>query len=378
MPDEPHGGILDRSLFQETIRQSFSEQLDLLEQLVNYGTNLIPRSFDSSKKQIPETIALLSFLKHGVTSIDAIHILAAKGATLSCFPHIRSLFEIELYLKWLFEEDYERRATAYFVWNLRKERYWSLCYLQGSPEQAAHEQHMRGSLGEHVTMHASQEEITKAIDHETRRLNMPELSEVNAMFEKSVKSSGRDVEWYRPFGVTSIRDMAIKLGMEGMYKVFYASYSQATHGLSLGHQVHFDAPKGEIIFDHIRSLQSLDEVFRMTFSYTIGIYPLVLERYRRGELDAFKVKYSTEWRRTIHSIPKVTKKDGTFTISPDNLMSSRPSSSLVMPMSSKFCFVSAAFRSNRASCSHDALRSLSFADKCVTKQELGHEGARRD
>ena len=46
-----------------------------------------------------------------------------------------------------------------------------------------------------------------------------------------------------------------------------------------------------------------------------------------------------------------------------------------MPMSSKLCFVSVAFSSNRASCSHDASRSWSFADKCVTKLELGHECA---
>ena len=65
-------------------------------------------------------------------------------------------------------------------------------------------------------------------------------------------SSGKDVKWYRPFGVNSIRDMAVRLGDEGMYKVFYAQYSQATHGLSLEQQLHFNVPHSEVVFDHIR------------------------------------------------------------------------------------------------------------------------------
>jgi len=120
MPDVPNPGILDRNLFKETIRQNFTPQLNLLEQLVNYGTNLIPRCFGSSDRKIPEAVVILSFLKHAVTSLDSIHILAAEGATLACFPHIRSIFEIELYIKWIFQNDYKNRASAYFVWNIRK------------------------------------------------------------------------------------------------------------------------------------------------------------------------------------------------------------------------------------------------------------------
>ena len=75
MTDEPHNAILDRSLFRAQIEESFAAQLTLLEQVVNYGTNLILRCFNSSERKIPDIVALLSFLKHGVTSIDAINLL---------------------------------------------------------------------------------------------------------------------------------------------------------------------------------------------------------------------------------------------------------------------------------------------------------------
>ena len=120
MPDSPHTAILDRNIFRFQIEESFASQLEVLEQMVNYGTNLIPRCFDSSEKKLPDIVCIGSFLKHAVGSLDAIHILVREGATTACLPHIRSVFEINLYLEWIFQADYEARGLAYYVWNLRK------------------------------------------------------------------------------------------------------------------------------------------------------------------------------------------------------------------------------------------------------------------
>ena len=316
MPDEPHDAILDRTLFRTQIADSFAPQLDLLEQLVNYGTNLLPRCFNSSNRGIPDTVAILGFLKHAVTSIDAIHILSREGSTLACFPHIRSLFEIDLYLRWIFESDYENRATGYFVWNIRKKRYWLRCYLEGTPEYAANVGHMQGAPGGDPQIPHTQQEIQAAIAQEDGKLNCSETAHVNSLFDQYVSNSGKDAEWYRPSGATSIRDMAVRLGDEAMYKVFYSQYSQLTHGLSLDHQLHFNAPSSEVIFDHIRTLNALDHVFQMTFTYAMGVFRHCLSRYRPGELDAFARKYIEEWRTPARSIPQVTKDGSTFTVSP--------------------------------------------------------------
>lgn len=316
MPDDPNLGILDRSIFRAEIVESFSSQIELLDQLVNYGTNLIPRTFNSSERKIPDIVVTIAFLKHAVSNLDGISILSREGAALCCFPHIRSLFEIDLYLRWIFQEDYEKRGLAYFVWDIRRKRYWLRCYLEGTAEYQANSGHMEGSPGENFEIPHTQEAIQDSIDHQTRRLESSELSEVNNMFDVCMSSSGKDVEWYKPFGPTSIRDMAIRLGDEGMYKVFYAQYSQATHGLSLEHQLHFNAPAGEVVFDHIRTLRSIDQIYRMTFNYAVKIYRTVLERYRPGEMDAFKRKYINEWRQPFWEIPKVSKDGNRFSVGP--------------------------------------------------------------
>jgi hypothetical protein len=173
---------------------------------------------------------------------------------------------------------------------------------------------MAGSPGENISIPFSQEEIQAAIAKEDSRLQLPEVATVNRMFDQHMRSSGKDVEWYQPFGVTSIREMAIRLGDEGHYKVFYSQLSRVTHGLSLENQFHFDAAKKEVIFDHIRTLDSLDFVLQLTFTYGLRIYKHSLGHFRFGELDNFSRKYSTEWRGAINSIPKVKKDGSSFTI----------------------------------------------------------------
>jgi len=315
MPENPHSGILDRKLFREGIASSFADQLNLLEQLVNYGTNLIVRCFESSEKDIPATVVILSFLKHAVTSLDAIHILAKEGATLACQPHMRSLMEINIYLKWIFMKDYERRATAYLVWNIRKKRYWLRCYLDETPEQRANKQHMEGELTEGLDPPFSQDQLREFIRMEDERLQSPELREVNEFFDRIHRNSGADSQWYRPFGVTSIWAMAEQLGEQGLYKLFYKHYSQTVHGLSMDHQWHFDENSEEVVFDHIRTVESLDEVFNMTFAYAFMLFRLVLEKYRPGEIPAFNRKYFAEWQSPYMNIPKVETTDAGFSIS---------------------------------------------------------------
>lgn len=318
MPDDAHDAILDRTLFKVQIADSFAPQLELLEQLVNYGTHLVVRCFNSSERGIPDTVALLGFVKHAITSLDAIHVLVKEGAVLSCSPHIRSNFEIDLYLRWIFAADYQNRGAAYFVWNVRQKRYWLRCYLRGTPEYQANIQHMQDAPGGPPSLPRSQAEIQAAIAQEDAKLACPETSYVNGLFEQQVTSSGRDREWYRPFGVSSVRDMARSLGEEANYKVFYSHYSQITHGLSLDRQMHFKPENREVVFDHIRTLDGIDGVFQMTFTYALRIFRVVLGRFRPSEVEVFDRRYKDEWRSAYRRIPSVVKDGSSFGIRTPN------------------------------------------------------------
>ncbi len=89
-----------------------------------------------------------------------------------------------------------------------------------------------------------------------------------------------------------------------------------SHGLSLEHQLHFVATERGVVYDHIRTLNSLDQVLRIAIPLITETYRQVLKKYRPGELTNFSRKYINEWRVPFHNIPKVEKKGSTFTVTP--------------------------------------------------------------
>ena len=316
MPDAPHKEILDREIFRIRISESFAPQLELLEQMVNYGTNLIPRCFDSSGKKWPDIVCIGSFFKHAVGALDAIHLLVREGSTTACEAHIRSVFEINLYLEWIFQADYEKRGVAYSVWNIRKKRYWNCCGIEGTAEHKAHQKHMQHLKTGGVSKRFSQEELKAAIEKNDECLRHPELADVNALFDKSKETMGREVDWYVPFGANNLREIAIKLKKEGQYKIFFSRLSEATHGKTLEHQLYYSLREGKIHFDHLRTLDRVDDVLRMTFPQAKNLFQKVIERYCKDEKDAFQRKFQNEWREAYRRIPRVSKQEGSYEVTP--------------------------------------------------------------
>jgi hypothetical protein len=313
MATDPHRILLDRDLPSVLIKENFADSLGLLEELVNYGSNLIPRCFISSEKKIPDIVVVLNFLKQGVSLMDSIHILVARGATVACLILLRSLFEISIYLDWIFQKDSERRGTLYFVWDLRKKLYWARSMRKGTSEHEAHKIHMIGAPIGAVMPGLDESSIDKTIETLRKLCALPECTGVDSEFE-SYKNGLRDRDWYVPGGVNNFREMAKAVKREGEYKVFYSSFSAHTHGLSLDHQVAFPGD-GKVNIEPIRNLNEIDTIFRNTFNFGINIYRTVLTRYRHGELANFDRKYTNEWRKRFLSVKQIKRKDGGYTIS---------------------------------------------------------------
>jgi hypothetical protein len=316
MPEEPHKILLDRDLYSVLIKEHFSDSLSLLEEMVNYGSNLVPRCFVSSEKKISDVVIVLNFLKQAVSLLDSIHILAAKGSTVPCFISLRSLFEISVYLDWIFQKDTEKRGSLYFVWHRRKKLYWALSVKKGTPEHETHKKHMANSSTGAELKGVDEKLIDAQISLLKNQLSMPEFSAINQEFEK-LKNRLKDREWYLPGGVGNFREMAKTVKREHEYKVFYSSFSAITHGLAFDEQVSFS--NETVFFEPIRNLTRIDEVFRNAFNFAMGIYRSALTHYRPAELATFNKKYVNEWRQRFLSVKKVEYKNGTYTIQGQDL-----------------------------------------------------------
>jgi len=315
MPEEPHK-ILERDLYSVLIKEHFSESLELMEDLVNYGTNLIPRCYASSEKKIHDIVILVNFLKQAVSLLDSIHILSAKGSTVSCFISLRSLFEISVYLDWIFQQETEKRGSLYFVWDIRQKLHWALSMKEGTPENQDCKLYIRDSL-KRVALSAKDPSLLESqISLLEKQLLADECAKINQEFKRR-KKGFRDREWYVPGGVNSFREMAKAVKREGEYKVFYSSYSEITHGLAFDEQINLT--EGMVVFEPIRNMSGIDEIFRCSLNLILDIYRKVLTHYRYGEIENFNRKYVAEWRARYLTVKSVEYKNGTYTIKSNDL-----------------------------------------------------------
>jgi hypothetical protein len=302
MKEEAHKTILDRHTSAQYVKEHFSESLELVREVTNYGSNLIPRCFVSTKRKLPDIVILGSLLKQAVAMLDAVEILVSHGALYAAHVPARALFEVYVYISWVLQKDKDKRARQYYVWHLRRRRTWTRRMIPTTDEQKRFEEAIKQlNLSQDQEM---QEEAKKQVAAIDKVLSKDEYKEINAEFDK-MKRPGRDYDqpWYRPSGAKSLADMAAHLGIRPQYDIFYSQFSEIAH--SEAFQKHILIKEQGIIFEPIRQLEGIRTFLTIVLSLAIRIYQSILKEYRPGELSNFGQKYLTEWRSRFHSIKDV-------------------------------------------------------------------------
>ncbi|MGA2280150.1 MAG: hypothetical protein ABSG80_07600 [Verrucomicrobiota bacterium] len=62
MPDNPRQKIYGLDEAQAFVKENLSTWVDFLQDLANYGSNLIPRCYVSSERTLADTVLIASFL----------------------------------------------------------------------------------------------------------------------------------------------------------------------------------------------------------------------------------------------------------------------------------------------------------------------------
>ncbi|MCF7821444.1 MAG: DUF5677 domain-containing protein [Mariprofundaceae bacterium] len=305
MPVTPHQGILDRKESEKLINEHFSDQVKLLREMVNYGTNLIVRVYESSKHELADAILCGVLLKQIVTMVDAVETLISSGAIHAAQLPARAAFEASLYLEWMLFSDLENKARYYYVSNLRQERTWALRCSKGSPEHQSFSE-VTASLGiDYLSDEPSLvTDSVKNLENINSILAQPEFSQIDQELERiKTKRKRGEPNWYVPLGIRSIRDMAKQLQRLPEYQLFYSKGSEVTH--SAAYKDHLHIGSEQLKFKPIRSLEGVDILLSFTYSITIGCYDMTLKYYRPKEVLRFYKHYMQEWRDPFLNIKKV-------------------------------------------------------------------------
>jgi len=302
--------ILDRETGVEDVKKHFNEQIELLKEIANYGTNLMIRCYEVSDKKISDVVILIALLKHCIALIDSVEILITQGAVLAANIPARSLFESSLYIEWILKEDTEKRSNQYYVWDLRQRILWAKRMIKEDDEQRKFSKKI-GTYGSEIT------ELLKKFENEAKqevekleKLLSKKYNKISQEFEslkQRLKRGDYEVEWFQPWGPSSLSDMASRLNRTVEYHVFYDQFSKIMHSTIMKEHVSFDGKT--IGYEQIRKLSGIDTLLTVVIVFSIKTYIVVLEKYRPAEIQNFRIKYIDEWRKRFLSIKGVKYKE---------------------------------------------------------------------
>lgn len=308
MPDESFKYILNREEAFNHINEHFRKTIVLIQSVVDYGTNLIPRCFRQSNRQIEDIVVLAVLLRHIVSMLDGVSVLVSQGCIYPAHLQVRSLFEAFISMEWILKGNTSKRALQYYVWNLRSRRMWALKFNSASTEHSDFIRKVDKYKDSLLTRSQEYEaEVKLQSDSITNLLSKEPYHEVNQEFDRLRGSRRFDVPWYRPNGPNSVSDMAERLGYGAEYEVFYSQYSQIMHASAQLNNVKLG--KKGVVFEPIRKLDRLRPLLNVGLGFAIKAYRTVLNRYRPEELQNFTRKYITDWQKEFLSITSVTYKE---------------------------------------------------------------------
>jgi hypothetical protein len=283
--------LLDRDRALIDVNRHLRPWLDLIRDVTNYGTNLIPRCFSSSEKKFKDVVVIGILLRQVVAMLDSVEILLSQGAPHPANLQMRALFEAYVYIEWILESDAEKKASYYYVHNLRRKRLWASRTQPGSPE-AQEFAAIMGKLNVQVTQEAI-EAAKRQIQEIDRVLSDQKFVPIGQDFEKHRKGK-RDPAWYVPLGEKSFAAVTRAVHKEFLY-VYYSLASEVTHTSTYDPHVSFAGDK--VMFEPIRYLKGFESVLRFSLSVALLTYMRILREYRPGELPAFGRKYKENWQK---------------------------------------------------------------------------------
>ena len=306
MPENP-SSILDRDDAKKHVAAHFADQLALLRDLTDYGSNLVLRAFNSSRKDYADIVVCGVLLKQIVAMLDAVETLMGAGMVHAAFLPARAAFEASIYLDWILFSDSERKAKCYIVSNFRDERLWALRVIQGTPEEGIFNSIAKSiGLDIHARRPALAGDAQKHLVEVNRILAQSEFQAIDKEYDQRRKKGKMDPEWYQVVGAKSIRQVAEAVGRLAEYEFFYAKGSQITHSASYKDHIRF--VKKHVHFKPIRHLQGIDTLINFVVGVTIRSFQNTLRYYRPGELPAFSKKYVEDWRGPFMSVKSVEYK----------------------------------------------------------------------
>jgi hypothetical protein len=234
MPNQALEKILNRDLSRVNAKHLIDRDCPLLDEIVNYGTNLYMRVTHGMPDILSASGVPLLIYLNVLEMTDATSELLRESIVTPAIPVIRTTFESTLALEYIFQADTENRAHAWLVGYLTEQIEWTNMVLGAEKGGQQFQQAMKtDSVAANISL-AFLEPLAKKqkADFEAA-LTKPELAA--AVAERNKLAAKKPYpNWHTSFGgPTTLRQLAKALDREAQYFVLYKFFSGVSHAQNL-------------------------------------------------------------------------------------------------------------------------------------------------
>ena len=232
MATKPIETVLNRDLSRVNANELINRYEPMLEEIVNYGTNLYTRHSHQLADLVSAQGAPLLIYLHILEMTDGVTELLKESAVSPTVPVVRAAFESALGLEYMLEQDTSDRASAWIVSYLSEQI--DVCEKilgHGKPGRQ-----MQAAL----TNDMLSGDIDLSILQPIAAAQKPVLDAAIAKPEFATALAARQAvttpypSWYSLFGgPKNLRELAAHLKREAQYRVLYGHFSSIAHGQNI-------------------------------------------------------------------------------------------------------------------------------------------------
>jgi hypothetical protein len=229
----PINEILPRELDPE-LKRILNEFSTIINEFVNFGTHVFKWVIEGAKGT-DEQMPLLMFFRDMLEKTDSISLLIMNSSTDPSKVILRSIFELNLYINYLVEKNFDDRSMAFLTCNAIRKKQLNKNYDKSKPEF----ERIRKLLEHDILISdpnflddlPSVEPVLKSLNS---LLNRQEYKIIVKEYERTKNKDHNNPEWYHLFnGPKNINELATYLKKPFLYELLYRKWSGSVHSTDI-------------------------------------------------------------------------------------------------------------------------------------------------
>jgi len=309
MPTKPLELLLNRDISKAAAREVIKIASPLLQELINYGTNVFARSQDSAKGGPDEDLAVLQLYLHILEMVDGIEVLVGQCCITPTVPLLRSSFEALLGINYILDPkgDYTQRSLSWIVGYSHNR----IKVTEGYISTTQQGKELRDYLLDEVELTLEPVIDIKAgerIDNLKKLLSQKKFEVIETEYQNLKISRRGDLNWYSLFGgPKNLRELALAVGKKSQYIMFYKDWSEITHAEDM--RFLSKNSDGTPAFNPLRNWEKLNELSKASSQaarFSLEATRLILKKFRPGEEESLAAWYKNEIQLGYHQLMRLS------------------------------------------------------------------------